>query len=367
MSSSKPRAWVMRSGCRPTGSCRTRSGTCSSGRSGDRRMRYAASTPASAIRRRAGRNPAGWWPRLSGIRANCIRASALSSPTWRGRPSASWPSTISAAPRSSGSRKGRQQSGGRACHAVLSLPTRFAFSSMPGLQSRQFHANAGDAQGGGAMVADQPAGKADQDRRQGGQPRPLRHVSDGRGCGAATDVPRHSPSDRPAAGAARASMRVAGQMRQQRGERCVLMPAEQWVSAPRSRSNRGFRRLRPARSATYRCKAARRADLGPQRPRIRGMSVYMQLHLDVFPPGLAPTLAAVKDVAEAARKGEGNLRYDVVQSVKTPLSHMTLFAAWQSRKAFDSYEMSDYARQFRDKVGPLLGSPFDDRLYVLID
>ena len=93
----------------------------------------------------------------------------------------------------------------------------------------------------------------------------------------------------------------------------------------------------------------------------------MQVHLDVFPPGLAPTLAAVKEVAEAARKGDGNLRYDVVQSVKPPMSHMTLFAAWQNRKAFDSYEMSDYARQFRDTVGPLLGSPFDDRLYVLID
>jgi quinol monooxygenase YgiN len=93
----------------------------------------------------------------------------------------------------------------------------------------------------------------------------------------------------------------------------------------------------------------------------------MQVHLDVFPPGLVPTLAAVKELAAAARKGEGNLRYDVVQSVKAPLSHMTLFAAWQNRKAFDSYEMSDYARQFRDKVGPLLGSPFDDRLYTLIN
>jgi hypothetical protein len=29
--------------------------------------------------------------------------------------------------------------------------------------------------------------------------------------------------------------------------------------------------------------------------------------------------------------------------------------------------MSDYARQSRDKVGPLLGSPFDDCLYALIN
>ena len=93
----------------------------------------------------------------------------------------------------------------------------------------------------------------------------------------------------------------------------------------------------------------------------------MLLHLDVFPPGLAPTLAAVKEVAEAARKGEGNLRYDVVQSVKAPLSHMTLLGTWQSRKAFDDYEVSTYGRHFRDAIGPLLGSPFDDRLYVTVN
>jgi hypothetical protein len=57
-SSSKPSAWVMRSGCRPTGSCRTRSDTCSSVQSGDHRTRCAVTTPASAIRRRAGKSRA---------------------------------------------------------------------------------------------------------------------------------------------------------------------------------------------------------------------------------------------------------------------------------------------------------------------
>src|SRR5260370_39490402 len=57
---------------------------------------------------------------------------------------------------------------------------------------------------------DQPSGEADQDRRQGGEPRALRYVSDGRGRGAATDVPGNPVADRPVAGTARASMRSAG-------------------------------------------------------------------------------------------------------------------------------------------------------------
>jgi (4S)-4-hydroxy-5-phosphonooxypentane-2,3-dione isomerase len=107
--------------------------------------------------------------------------------------------------------------------------------------------------------------------------------------------------------------------------------------------------------------------VGPAQAAAGPDTIYMQLHLDVFPPGIDATLAAAKAVAEAARKGEGNLRYDVVRSVKPPLSHTTLLAAWQNRKAFDAYENSAYARQFRDAVGPLLGSPFDDRLYVPIN
>jgi quinol monooxygenase YgiN len=124
--------------------------------------------------------------------------------------------------------------------------------------------------------------------------------------------------------------------------------------------------LKPIAGAPYDRRDYHVVSLGPARAATAD-AVYMQVHLDVFPPGLVPTLAAVKLVAEAARKGEGNLRYDVVQSVKPPLSHMTLFAAWQSRKAFDDYEKSAYGRRFRDTVGPLLGSPFDDRLYATIN
>jgi quinol monooxygenase YgiN len=126
-------------------------------------------------------------------------------------------------------------------------------------------------------------------------------------------------------------------------------------------------KLKPIAGAPYDRRNYHVISVGPAQAAAGGDTIYMHLHLDVFPPGIEATLAAARTVAEAARKGEGNLRYDVVRSVKPPLSHTTLFAAWQNRKAFDAYENSAYARQFRDAVGPLLGSPFDDRLYVPIN
>src|ERR1700730_14241204 len=87
------------------------------------------------------------------------------------------------------------------------------------LQPRQFHANAGDAQAGGAVVTDQPAREADQDRCQDRQPWPLRHFPNGRGRSVAADVPGNPVADRPAAGTARTSMRSAGaQMRETTAE-----------------------------------------------------------------------------------------------------------------------------------------------------
>jgi hypothetical protein len=46
-----------------------------------------------------------------------------------------------------------------------------------GVQSRQLHAHAGDAEDGGAVVADQLAREADQDRRQGQKPRAATSLS----------------------------------------------------------------------------------------------------------------------------------------------------------------------------------------------
>jgi hypothetical protein len=58
-SSSKSSEPATRSGCRPTASCKAGSDICSSVRSDDHRTRCAATSPASAIKRKAGRNPGG--------------------------------------------------------------------------------------------------------------------------------------------------------------------------------------------------------------------------------------------------------------------------------------------------------------------
>jgi hypothetical protein len=105
--------------------------TCSRARSGVRRTRCAVPMRTSPIKREPGQSRVASSPRSNGIRANFPRASASSSPTWRGQPRMSSPSTTSAGPASSGSRRARERSDGRGSRAALSPPTPSAFSFMP--------------------------------------------------------------------------------------------------------------------------------------------------------------------------------------------------------------------------------------------
>ena len=86
---------------------------------------------------------------------------------------------------------------------------RAAPASCARLQSWEFLAHTGDAGADQGLVADEPKGKADQDWREGREPRPLHRLPDGRGRHPKANVPGHSTPHRrtTAAASACANMR----------------------------------------------------------------------------------------------------------------------------------------------------------------
>ena len=91
-----------------------------------------------------------------------------------------------------------------------SPPTRFGSSFMRSPTISAISCASGDARADHGLVADEPEREADQDRRQGRQPRPLRRVPDGRGRLSPANVPGDFAADRrtTAAAAARLSMQA---------------------------------------------------------------------------------------------------------------------------------------------------------------
>ena len=94
--------------------------------------------------------------------------------------------------------------------------------------------------------------------------------------------------------------------------------------------------------------------------------VFVASHVDVPPPRKDEVIAALNPLADASRKGDGNMRFEVVQQTSRP-NHFTVIEAWKDRKAYDARGSAAPQRQFRDKLGPMLGALYDERLYRAVD
>ena len=95
-------------------------------------------------------------------------------------------------------------------------------------------------------------------------------------------------------------------------------------------------------------------------------AVYVLTHVDVIPTFKDQGASIVKELAEGSRKEAGSLRFDALTQ-SNRANHMTLVEAWTDRKAFDDHIVAGHVRKFREALGPMSGSLYDERLYTLIE
>jgi quinol monooxygenase YgiN len=95
-------------------------------------------------------------------------------------------------------------------------------------------------------------------------------------------------------------------------------------------------------------------------------SFYVVTHVDVPPPRKDECVDMLKKLADDSRKDDGNLRYDVVQQSNRP-NHFTVIEVWKNRKAFEAHAMTEHVRDFRDKLTPMSGALYDERLYRVLN
>ena len=126
-----------------------------------------------------------------------------------------------------------------------------------------------------------------------------------------------------------------------------------------------FQKLQPSLIGGFGVRPHGGLSLAAPKAQIPPEAVYVITHVDVFPAGKDQAVEFVKAQAEAARKDDGNLRYDVVQWDGHP-NHFTLVEAWRDRKAFDASVAAPHTKEFRDKLTPLEGALYDERLYQAV-
>jgi quinol monooxygenase YgiN len=95
--------------------------------------------------------------------------------------------------------------------------------------------------------------------------------------------------------------------------------------------------------------------------------VYVVTHVDVIPPngGIATANKLLLEYAAESRKDKGVVRMEVVVQDGRP-NHFVIYEVWQSRAAFEAHTATEYAKRFRERIQPVLGSPFDERLHGVL-
>ena len=91
-------------------------------------------------------------------------------------------------------------------------------------------------------------------------------------------------------------------------------------------------------------------------------AVYAVSYIDAAPASRAAVASALKQEANASRKDDGNLRYEVLQRT-SPSSQFAIVSIWKDQKAYDAHMAAAHTKDFREKMKPQLISAIDDRLH----
>jgi quinol monooxygenase YgiN len=91
-------------------------------------------------------------------------------------------------------------------------------------------------------------------------------------------------------------------------------------------------------------------------------AIYVVTHVDVAPPRKDDCIALLKTLAEDTRKEPNAERFEAWQQ-NNRTNHFTVTEIWKNRAAFDAHIAAASTKDFREKLGPMSGALYDERLY----
>ncbi len=90
---------------------------------------------------------------------------------------------------------------------------------------------------------------------------------------------------------------------------------------------------------------------------------YVVTYIEVAPSAAAEARTLLRRFRDASRGEPGNLRFDALhRSERT--NHFAIVGAWKDPKAQEAHAASAHAKEFREKLAPLLSAAYDERAHV---
>ena len=91
-------------------------------------------------------------------------------------------------------------------------------------------------------------------------------------------------------------------------------------------------------------------------------TIYVVTHVDVAPPRKDDCIALLRKLVEDSRKEPSAERIEAWQQTNRT-NHFTVTEVWKNRAAQEAHISAASTREFREKLGPMSGALYDERLY----
>jgi quinol monooxygenase YgiN len=121
-------------------------------------------------------------------------------------------------------------------------------------------------------------------------------------------------------------------------------------------------KLKPLQISFYDERPSNGIAVAPASAAVGKDAVYAITHVDVTPPNKDECIVMLKKLADDTRKEPGSLQFEAWQQNNRG-NHFTVTEIWKSRAAIDGHVVTASTKEFREKLGPMSGALYDERLY----
>jgi quinol monooxygenase YgiN len=125
-------------------------------------------------------------------------------------------------------------------------------------------------------------------------------------------------------------------------------------------------KLKPLQASFYDERPSTAVAMAPGPAAAGKGSIYAITHVDVTPPNKDDCIVMLRKISDDTRKDPNSERIEAwVQNNRS--NHFTLTEIWKNQAAFDAHIVALPTLEFRNKLGPLTGALYDERLYTSIE
>ena len=121
-------------------------------------------------------------------------------------------------------------------------------------------------------------------------------------------------------------------------------------------------KLKPLQASFYDERPSNGIAVSPSSASVGKGAIYAVTHVDVTPPNKDDCIGLLKKLADDTRKESNSLQFEAWQQ-NNRANHFTVTEIWKNRAAVDAHTGAAATRDFREKLGPMSGALYDERLY----